>query len=141
MTMMKKNLFAACALLALCGCAARSPEEELRMTRERLERYLFSEEALTQTEMTILSEYLLHLTYMERNMIEYRICNRPGYGEIEKRFLADRARRNRELEEEYRRPSDYAGGSMEPADRNLRMTALEQKHIRELKEKWLAEQQ
>ena len=56
---MKKSIFAALALLALTGCATRLPEEELRLTRERLDKYLFSEENLTQSEMTIMSEYLL----------------------------------------------------------------------------------
>ena len=135
---MKKTIFAALALLALTGCATRLPEEELRLTRERLDKYLFNEENLTQSEMTILSEYELKLACMERYMIEYRIWNQPGYDKIEKPFMADCERWNKKLEEECRKPSEYAGGSMEPMDRNLRMTDLVRKRIDELKTKWSA---
>ena len=134
---MKKSIFAALALLALTGCAPRLPEEELRLTRERLDKYLFSEENLTQSEMTILSEYELKLACMERYMIEYRIWNQPGYDKIERKFMADCERWNKKLEEEGRKPSEYAGGSMEPMDRNLRMTDLVRKRIDERKTKWL----
>lgn len=135
---MKKSIFAALALLALTGCAVRLPEDELRLTRERLDGYLFREKNLTQSEMTILSEYELKLACMERYMIEYRIWNQPGYGKIEKRFMADCGLWNKKLEEEARKPSAYAGGSMEHMDRNLRMTDLVRKRIDELKTKWLA---
>ena len=135
---MKKSIFAALALLALTGCATRLPEDELRLTRERLDKYLFNEESLTQSEMTIMSEYLLKLARMEQYMIEYRIWNQPGYDKIEKQFMADCERWNKKLEEEGRKPSEYAGGSMEPMDRNLRMTDLVRKRIDELKTKWQA---
>ena len=135
---MMKEIFAALALLALTGCATRLPEDELRLTRERLDKYLFNEENLTQSEMTILSEYLLRLACMEQYMIEYRIWNQPGYKEIEKPFMEDCERWNKKLEEEARKPSEYAGGSMEPMDRNLRMTDLVEKRIADLRTKWLA---
>ena len=135
---MKKSIFAALALLALTECATRLPEDELRITRERLDKYLFNEESLTQSEMTIMSEYLLRLARMEQYMIEYRIWNQPGYDKIEKQFMADCERWNKKLEEEAQKPSEYAGGSMEPMDRNLRMTDLVRKRIDELKTKWLA---
>ena len=133
---MKKSIFAALALLTLTGCATRLPEEELRLTRERLDKYLFNEENLTQSEMTIMSEYLLRLARMEQYMIEYRIWNQPGYDKVEKQFMSDCERWNKKLEEEGRKPSEYTGGSMEPMDRNLRMTDLVRKRIDELKTKW-----
>ena len=135
---MKKSIFAALALLALTGCATRLPEDELRLTRERLDKYLFSEENLTQSEMTILSEYELKLACMEQYMIEYRIWNQPGYDKIEKRFMADCERWDKKLKAEREKPSEYAGGSMEPMDRNLRLVGLLQERIDELKTKWLA---
>ena len=103
---MKKSIFAALALLALTGCATRLPEDELRLTRERLDKYLFNEENLTQSEMTIMSEFLLRLARMEQYMIEYRIWNQPGYDKIEKQFMADCERWNKKLEEEGRKPSE-----------------------------------
>ena len=135
---MKKSIFAALALLALTGCATRLPEEELRLTRERLDKYLFNEENLTQSEMTILSEYLLRLARMEQYMIEYRIWNQPGYDKIEKKFMEDCEHWDKKLEEEGKMPSVYAGGSMEPCDRNLKLVDFVQKRIDELKTKWLA---
>ena len=136
--MMKKIFWAAAVLPVLTGCAARLPEDELRLTRERLDNYLFKKDDLTQSEMTLLSEYELKLACMECCMIEYRIWNQSGYEKIEKQFTADRERWNRKLKEDREKPSDYAGGSMEPMDRNLRMTGLVRKHIDELKTKWLA---
>ena len=136
--MMKKTFFAAAAFLLLTGCALRPPEEELRLTRERLDKYLCSEENLTQSEMTILSQYELKLACMECYMIEYRIWNQPGYDKIEKRFMEDCTLFEKKLKAEREKPSDYAGGSMEPMDRNLRMTDLVRKRIEELKTKWLA---
>ena len=137
---MKKKFFsaAAAALLVLTGCSSRLPEEELRQARERIDRYLFNEETLTQSEMTILSSYELNLAFMEHYLTEYRIWNQPGYKEIEKQFMEDCERWNKKLEEEARKPSEYAGGSMEPMDRNLRVTDLVRKRIDELKTKWLA---
>ena len=136
--MLKKTIFATAALLVLTGCATRLPEEELRLTRERLDKYLFNEENLTQSEMTIMSEYLLRLARMEQYMIEYRIWNQPGYEKIEKQFMADCELFEKKLKAEWEKPSEYAGGSMEPMDRNLRMTDLVRKRIDELKTKWLA---
>ena len=135
---MKKTFFAAAMLVFLTGCAVRLPEDELRLTRERLDKYLFNEENLTQSEMTILSEYELRLACMECYMIEYRIWNQPGYDKIEKKFMADCELFEKKVKAEREKPSDYAGGSMEPMDRNLRMTALVRKRIDELKSKWLA---
>ena len=135
---MKKSIFATLALIVLTGCATRLPEDELRMSRERLDKYLLNEENLTQSEMTILSEYELKLACMECYLIEYRIWNQPGYEKIEKQFMADCELFEKKLKAEREKPSDYAGGSMEPMDRNLRMLGLIQKRIDELKTKWLA---
>ena len=143
--MMKKTFLVAAALLVLTACSVRRPEEkirlpedELRQTRERLNKYLYDEENLTQSEMTILSEYELNLACMECYMIQYRIWNKPGYGKIEKQFMADCELWDKKLKAEREKPSEYAGGSMEPMDRNLRITELLRKRIDELKTKWLA---
>ena len=133
---MMKEIFAALALLALTGCATRLPEDELRMTRERLDNY-WRNRNLTQTEMTRWSADELELAEMERYIIEYRIWNQPGYEKIEKQFMADCELFERKLKAEWEKPADYAGGSMEPMDRNDRMTALVEKRIAELKAKWL----
>lgn len=133
---MKKSIFAALALLALTGCATRLPEDELRLTRERLDKYLFNEGNLTQSEMTILSTYLLRLARMEQYMIKYRIWNQPGYEKIEKQFMADCKRWDKKLEEESKKPSAYAGGTMESCDRNLKMVHFIQKRINKLKNQW-----
>lgn len=145
-TMMKMSLLVAATLLFLVGCSTRLPEEELRLpeeelrlAREQLDKILFKEGRLTQSEMTIISEYELTLAFMERNLIQFRIANLPEYIKIDKQVIADSKRWNKILDEEYKSPSEYAGGSMEPMDRNLRMTALVQEQINELKTKWLAE--
>lgn len=133
---MMKVILAAAALLVLTGCAVRLPEDELRMTRERLDNY-WRNRNLTQTEMTRWSADELELAEMERYIIEYRNRNQPGYEKIEKQFMEDCELFEKKLKTEWDRSSDYAGGSMEPMDRNLRMTALVEKRIAELKANWL----
>ena len=144
--MMKMSLLVAASLLFLAGCSTRLPEEELRfpdeelrMAREQLDKILFKDGRLKQGDMTQISGYELMLACIERDLVQYRICNLPEYMKIEKEVIADNKRWNKILEEEDKRPSEYAGGSMEPMDRNLRMTALVQEQINELKTKWLAE--
>ena len=127
--------FAVSGALLLSGCAARLPEEELRLTRERLGDYHINH-AMTQSEMTIISGMMLKLAQMERYLIEYRIWNQPGYGKIEKAFMADCEAWARKARAESEKPGEFKGGSMEPCDLNLRMTYFEQKRIDELKTKW-----
>ena len=133
---MMKVILAAAALLVLTGCAVRLPEDELRMTRERLDNY-WRNRNLTQIEMTRWSADELELAEMERYIIEYRIRNQPGYEKIEKQFMADCELFEKKLKAEWEKPSEYAGGSMKAMDRNDRMTALVEKRIAELKAKWL----
>ena len=144
--MMKMSLLVAASLLFLAGCSTRLPEEELRfpeeelrLARERLDKILFKDGRLTQGDMTQISEYELTLACIERDLVQYRICNLPEYMKIKKEVIADSKRWNKILDEEYKSPSEYAGGSMEPMDRNLRMTARVLEQIDELKIKWLAE--
>lgn len=121
---MMKVILAAAALLVLTGSATRLPEDGGRKT-------------LTQIEMTRWSADELDLACMERNRLEYRIRNQPGYEKIEKRFMADCELFEKKLKAEWEKPSEYAGGSMEAMDRNDRMTALVEKRIAELKANWL----
>ena len=130
----KARISVATALLLLSGCAARLPEEELCLTRERLGHYLIHE-VMTQSEMNIVSCYLAELAKMERYMIEYRIWNQPGYDNIEKSFMEDCEAWERRAEAEARKPSEFEGGSLAPCNLNLRREHLEQKRIDELKTK------
>lgn len=135
--MIKRVFIAMVSLFFFVGCAQRPPEEELKLTRWRLRDYLFQEENLTQSEMTILSGYMLKLADMEQYLIEYRIWNRPGYEKLEKQFMEDCRRWNKYFERECEKPSEFAGGSLEPMDCNLRRTSLIESRIDELKTKWL----
>ena len=44
---------------------------------------------MTQSEINILSQYMVELANMERHLLEYRIWNQPNYDKIEKAFTAD----------------------------------------------------
>ena len=68
---MMKTFFVAAALFVLTGCATRLPEDELRLTRERLDNY-WRNRNLTQIEMTRWSAEEL-----ERNRIDEPKTNRP----------------------------------------------------------------
>ena len=132
---MKQIVFSTIILLTVCGCSAHLPEDELCITRGRLKHYL-QHEAMTQSEMNIISAYIFQLAYMEEDLIRYRIVNQPNYNKIEKAFLADCEVWKKAARKEAETPSRYEGGSFAPMDHHLRMTDLVETHIHELKTKW-----
>ena len=132
---MKTIIFSTLILLTVTGCATRLPEDELSRSRERLEHYLINN-AMTQSEMTILSQYMVQLANMEKYLLEYRIWNQSNYDKIEKAFTADCETWEKRAEAEAQRPSEFEGGSMAPTDHNLRMSGFIEKRIEELRTKW-----
>lgn len=127
-------IFAISGALFLTGCAARLPEEELSLARERLDQCL--DHVSTQSEMNLISADIFALAQMERRWIEYRICNQPGYDRIEKDYMNDCDEWERKAEAEAKKPSPYEGGTLAPYERNRRMEYFEQQRIEELKAKW-----
>ena len=109
---------------------------ELRDARNKLNHYLVNE-AMTQSEMTTLSEFQLHLAQMELYHVRYTIWNQENYESIEVEFQKDEQRWEEDLKKEQEKPSEFEGGSMAPADHNMRMTAFVEKRINELKLKWI----
>ena len=132
---MKQIIFSVLILLTVTGCATRLPEDELSSTRNRLEHYLMNN-AMTQSEINILSQYMVELANMERYLLEYRIWNQSNYDKIEKAFTADCEAWEKRADAEAKKPSQYKGGSLEPTDHNLRMTGFIEKRIEELRTKW-----
>ena len=109
---------------------------ELRDARNKLNHYLVNE-AMTQSEMTTLSEFQLHLAQMELYHVRYTIWNQENYESIEVEFQKDEQRWEDDLKKEQEKPSEFEGGSMAPMDHNMRMTAFVEKRINELKLKWI----
>jgi hypothetical protein len=109
---------------------------ELRDARNKLNHYL-ANEAMTQGEMTTLSEFQLHLAQMELYHVRYTIWNQENYESIEAEFQKDEQRWEEDLKKEQEKPSEFEGGSMAPMDHNMRMTAFVEKRINELKLKWI----
>ena len=109
---------------------------ELRDARGKLEHYMLND-ALTQGEMTTLSEFQLTLAQMELYHVRYTIWNQKNYESIEADFQKDEQRWEEELKKEQAKPSEFEGGSMAPMDHNMRMTAFMEKRIKELKDKWI----
>ena len=109
---------------------------ELRDARNKLNHYLLNE-AMTQSEMTTLSEFQLHLAKMELYHVRYTIWNQENYESIEVEFQKDEQRWEEDLKKEQKKPSEFEGGSMAPMDHNMRMTAFVEKRINELKLKWI----
>ena len=132
---MKTIIFSTLILLTVTGCATRLPEDELSSTRNRLEHYLMNN-AMTQSEMNILSQNMVELANMERHLLEYRIWNQSNYDQIEKSFTADCEAWEKRADAEAKKPSQYNGGSMAPMEHNLRMTGFIEKRIEELRTKW-----
>ena len=132
---MKTIIFSTLILLTVTGCATRLPEDELARSRNRLEHYLMNN-TMTQSEINILSQYMVELANMERYLLEYRIWNQPNYDKIEKSFIADCEAWEKQADAEAKKPSQYKGGSLEPTDHNLRMTDFIEKRIEELRTKW-----
>ena len=111
-------------------------QEELRDARNKLEHYMLND-AMTQGEMTTLSEFQLHLAQMELYHVRYTIWNQSNYEKIESEFQKDEQRWEENLKKEQNKPSEFEGGSMAPMDHNMRMTAFVEKRINELKLKWI----
>ena len=132
---MKVTIFSILILLTITGCSTLLPEDELNLTRQRLEHYLMNNVS-TQSEMNILSSNIVELANMERYLVEYRIWNQPNYTKIEKSFLTDCEKWEKLADAEAKKPSQFEGGSMAPCDINLRMVSFIEKRIKELKTKW-----
>ena len=92
--------------------------------------------AMTQSEMNVLSQNMVELANMERHLLEYRIWNQPNCDQIEKSFTADCEAWEKQADTEAKKPSRYKGGSLEPMEHNLRMTGFIEKRIEELRTKW-----
>ena len=93
-------------------------------------------DAMTQSEINILSQYMVELANMERHLLEYRIWNQSNYDQIEKSFPADCEAWEKLADAEAKKPSRFEGGSMAPMEHNLRMTGFIEKRIEELRTKW-----
>ena len=132
---MKQIIFSVVILLAVTGCTTRLPEDDLSETRSKLEHYLMND-ARTQSEMNLVSSYMVQLVNMEKYLLEYRIWNQSNYDQIEKEFNADCEAWEKRAEAENLKPSQYEGGSLAPMDHNLRMTDFIEKRIHELRIKW-----
>ena len=132
---MKQIIFSVVILLTVTGCATRLPEDDLSETRSKLEYYL-QHDARTQSEINLVSSYMLQLANMEKYLLEYRIWNQSNYDQIEKDFHADCEAWEKRAEAENQKPSQFEGGSLVPVDHNLRMTDFIEKRIEELKTKW-----
>ena len=109
---------------------------ELRDARSKLEHCMLND-AMTQGEMTTLSEFQLTLAQMELYHVRYTIWNQSNYEKIESEFQKDEQLWEENLKKEQNKPSEFEGGSMAPMDHNMRMTAFVEKRIAELKQKWL----
>ena len=118
------------------GCAHTEQnlgiQGELRDARMKLEANYTG----TQVEMTMVSEFQLNLALMELHHVRYTICNQNNYGKIEAVFMKDEQDWEQLFKKEQEKPSVFEGGSMAPMDHNMRMTALVEKRIAELKAKW-----
>ena len=132
---MKQIIFSVVILLAVTGCTTRLPEDDLSETRSKLEHYLMND-ARTQSEMNLVSSYMVQLANMEKYLLEYRIWNQSNYDQIEKEFNADCEAWEKRAEAENLKPSQYEGGSLAPMDHNLHMTDFIEKRIEELRTKW-----
>ena len=93
-------------------------------------------DAMTQSEINILSQYMVELANMERHLLEYRIWNQSNYDQIEKAFTANCEAWEKRADAEAKKPSQYNGGSAELMEHNLRMTGFIEKRIEELRTKW-----
>ncbi len=114
-----------------------SVETELRHAQDRLE-YLFANEGdFRQAHLTTVSAYIRQLADMELYWISLRIWNQPDYGKIEKDYMQDEQAWEKRLQDEASKPSEYEGGSMAPMDCNMRLAAMINQRIDDVKNKWL----
>ena len=58
----------------------------------------------------------------------FQVLRQSNYESIEAEFQKDEQRWEEDLKKEQEKPSEFEGGSMAPADHNMRMTAFVESH-------------
>ena len=116
--------------MTVAGCASRTPEEILAQARYELAEV----EVNTQAAINTLSVYTLELARMERDYLELRLCNHPGYSAVSKDYHASREAWEKKFNATRNAPSE---GSFGAYAANQDLLALKLRRIDELRTKWL----
>ena len=113
-----------------------SVESALQSARQECERQLYGNADFSQLELNICSSFLRRLAEMELTWRRIDVENSASYARLESDYIKWSQDWERKLEEDRKRPSEFAGGSMEMMDACLRQYRLLCGQLEELESKW-----
>lgn len=113
-----------------------SVESALQSARQECERQLYGNADFSQLELNICSSFLRRLAEMELAWRRIDVENSASYARLESDYIKWSQDWERKLEEDRKRPSEFAGGSMEMMDACLRQYGLLCGQLEELESKW-----
>lgn len=114
-----------------------SVESALQRARQECERELHGNADFSQLELNICSSFLRRLAEMELAWRRIDVENSASYARLESDYIKWSQDWERKLEEDRKRPSEFAGGSMEMTDACLRQYGLLCSQLEELKSQWV----
>ena len=113
----------------------KDPADALADAREAYRHFLRTR-AMYQSDMTVATQEAAKLADMEILWLDFEICRLPNWHGVEfdeEKYWKERDAWEAKYKEAMARPSDFEGGSGEPADRALRSTKLQEERIAELR--------
>lgn len=113
-----------------------SVESALQSARQECERQLYGNADFSQLELNICSSFLRRLAEMELAWRRIDVENSASYARLESDYIKWSQDWERKLEEDRKRSSEFAGGSMEMMDACLRQYRLLCGQLEELESKW-----
>lgn len=113
-----------------------SVESALQSARQECERELHGNADFSQLKLNICSSFLRRLAEMELAWRRIDVENSASYARLESDYIKWSQDWEKKLEEDRKRPSEFAGGSMEMMDACLRQYGLLCEQLNELECKW-----
>ena len=113
-----------------------SVESALLTARMECERELYGNANFSQWNLNMCSSFLRRLVEMELAWRRLEVENCVGFSRMEAAYMKWQEEWEKRLEEDRKRPSEFAGGSMEMMDCALRQYDLLCEQLDELECKW-----
>ena len=114
-----------------------SVESALQSAREECERELHRNGNFRQWHLNLCASFLRRLAEMELAWRRTDVENSVSYSRMESDYINWSQEWEKRLEEDRKRPSEFAGGSMEMMDAALRQYGLLCGQLEELESQWI----
>lgn len=130
-----------CALLIGGGIGhmltrSYSVESALKQARSECKRELYGNADFSQWHLNLCASFLHRLAEMELAWRRLEVENSASYSRMESDYMKWSQEWEKKLEDDRKRPSEFAGGSMEMMDASLRQYGLLCGQLSELECQW-----